>query len=151
MHTLPLVVMIMVLGMLAPPASGQETSGIAAGIARDDATPDDLTRAPVHARADGASADASSGPRNGFGQVMALLTGLLADAARREARGDDAGFALDNPAVVISVTPVQGTGSFLRTDASPAPGDEQHDDGRRDTANPRLAAEPAHAANAMPR
>lgn len=153
MHTLPLVVMTVVLGVLAPSASGQETSGMA----HDGATADDATLAsPAHVGAQAASADASAGPRNGFGQVMALLTGLLADAAQREASGDDAGFALDNPAVVVSVTPVQGTDSFLRGDASTAPGNNEDHDGprdapRRDTANARLAAEPAHPAGAMPR
>lgn len=155
MRTLPLVVMTAVLGMLPLAAFGQASDGTA----REAAT----REPPVHAQVDDASGNARTGnarPRNGFGQVMALLTGLLADAARREASGDDEGFALDNPAVVVSVTPVQGTDSFLRDGASPSRADKQHGDARsdeqhevpqHDAANARLAAEPVHAPDAMPR
>lgn len=136
MRMLPLVVMTVVLGTSAFPASSQETKGVAAP-------------AKTHAGADDdASPDASA--RNGFGQVMALLTGLLEDAARREASGDRQGFALDNPAVAVSVTPVQGADSFLRRDGSLPRDNGQRDDAqrdvpRRDTANARLAVQPGLA------
>lgn len=143
MHTLPLVVMAVLLGTLALPAFGQEPDGIATG---------DTTRAaPANTPAQ-AGDDAS---KSGFGQVMALLTGLLEDAAQREASGGKEGFALDNPAVVVSVTPVEGADSFVRRDGSPARDDDQRDDGRRDAprtaAHARLAAQPGHASDATPR
>ena len=155
MRTLPLVVMTVVLGMSVSPAFCQETERVAlegttrALPAQDDASPQD-----------DASADTRS--RSGFGQVMALLTGLLEDAAQREASGGRQGFALDNPAVVVSVTPVQGADSFVRRDGS-LPRDEddqrdesQHDAPRRDTANARLAVQPGlapdgHVPDATPR
>lgn len=62
--------------------------------------------------ADDAGADAA--PRSGFGQVMSVLTGLLQDAAQREATGRGEGLVLDNPAIEISVTPVEGQTSLLR-------------------------------------
>jgi len=60
-----------------------------------------------------AGSDAGATP-SGFGQVMSVLTGLLQDAAQREATGRSDGFALDNPAIRISVTPVEGRTSLLR-------------------------------------
>ncbi len=60
-----------------------------------------------------AGADAADAP-SGFGQVMSVLTGLLQDAAQREATGRSDGFTLDNPAIEISVTPVEGRDSLLR-------------------------------------
>lgn len=60
-----------------------------------------------------AGADAA-GTTSGFGQVMSVLTGLLQDAAQREATGRSDGFVLDNPAIEISVTPAEGRTSLLR-------------------------------------
>lgn len=57
---------------------------------------------------------AAESPRSGFGQVMSVLTGLLQDAAQQEASGRSDGFALDNPAIEISVTPVEGRTSLLQ-------------------------------------
>ena len=67
---------------------------------------------------DDAGADAHDGAPSGFGQVMSVLTGLLQDAAQREATGRSDGFALDNPAIEISVTPVEGHDSLLRAPAA---------------------------------
>lgn len=61
-----------------------------------------------------ASADARDKAPSGFGQVMSVLTGLLQDAAQQEASGRSDGFALDNPAIEISVTPVEGRTSLLQ-------------------------------------
>ena len=159
MRTLPLVVMTVVLGMSVSPAFCQETERVALeGTTR--ALP---AQTPVQDDAsaqDDAAADTRS--RSGFGQVMALLTGLLEDAAQREASGGRQGFALDNPAVVVSVTPVQGADSFVRRDGSlPRDDDDQrdesqHDAPRRDTANARLAVQPGlapdgHVPDATPR
>jgi len=147
MRTLPLVVMAVALGTSVSPASCQETEGVAL----DEATHVAPAQAPVQ---DDAPPDASA--RSGFGQVMALLTGLLEDAAQREASGGTQGVALDNPAVVVSVTPVQGADSFVRRDGSPARdddrrADDQRDAPRRDAANARLAGQSNHAPDATPR
>ena len=75
----------------------------------------------IDARVDTAAderADApDQSPGSGFGQVMSVLTGLLQEAAQREATGRSDGFALDNPAIEISVTPVEGRTSLLRAPA----------------------------------
>ena len=146
MRTLPLVVMTVVLGTSTLPAFCQETEAVVL---------DPATQA-APAQYD-ASVDTSS--RSGFGQVMALLTGLLEDAAQREASGGKQGFALDNPAVVVSVTPVQGADSFVRRDGSLPRGDDRSDDDRRDVrdaprrdvAHARLAGQSNHAPDATPR
>lgn len=156
MHTLPLVVMAVILGTLASPAFGQD----AFGQEPDGTATGDTTRAaPANTQAQvqaGEDARPDLGSKSGFGQVMALLTGLLEDAAQRETSGSTQGFALDNPAVVVSVTPVQGADSFMRRDGSLPRDDDQRDGDqryapRRDTANARLAAQPGHASDATPR
>lgn len=62
----------------------------------------------------GADQEMAESPRSGFGQVMSVLTSLLHDAAQQEASGRSDGFALDNPAIEISVTPVEGRTSLLQ-------------------------------------
>jgi len=145
MHPLPLVVLVMILGTLAPPALGQEPKGVAS---------EDTTRAgPAKAPADD-DMSPDRGSKSGFGQVMALLTGLLEDAAQREASGNKEGFALDHPAVVVSVTPVRGADSFLRRNGSPRDNnprdDRQRDASRRNAASARLAAQPRPASDTTP-
>lgn len=54
--------------------------------------------------------------KSGFGQVMAVLTGLLQDAAMREAGGGNEGFQLEDPALRIEVTPVAGSDSFRQAE-----------------------------------
>ena len=76
-----------------------------------------------------AGPDAADGAHSGFGQVMSVLTGLLQDAAQREATGRSDGFTLDNPAIEISVTPVEGRDSLLRAPVA-----------RQATAGPRREA-----------
>lgn len=111
---------------------------------RDDGA---ATGAPAQVDADaaaGAGAEAvapDETTRSGFGQVMSVLTGLLQDAARREATGQGDGFALDNPAIEISVTPAEGQTSLLRE--APA--------GKRMTARERHAAGARALAGGTPR
>jgi len=52
--------------------------------------------------------------KSGFGQVMSVLTGLLHDAAMREAGNGGEGIQLEDPALRIEVTPVAGSDSFLQ-------------------------------------
>lgn len=94
------------------------------------------TAATVDAGADADPQQADDAARSGFGQVMSVLTGLLQDAAQREATGRGDGFALDNPAIEISVTPVEGQTSLLRTPA----GREATGERRSGAREPQLAA-----------
>ncbi len=105
------------------------TTDIAAVDTRGGAAPVDIGAKPDDPEPGVATAD---GPRSNFGQVMSVLTGLLRDAAQREATGHGDGFALDNPAIEISVTPVAGQRSLLR-----APAERPREAGR--TARERLA------------
>lgn len=136
MRKTPLLLVIVLL--VAPLAHAQQrgqAARTAAATAGADAVeanagPADATAADVDAAAmgevamdevarDEADSDAGDTTRSGFGQVMSVLTGLLADAAQREATGRGEGLALDNPAIEISVTPVDGARSFVR-DPRPA-------------------------------
>ena len=143
MRTLPVVVMTVALGTSAFPAFCQETDSVALDRATDGAQASAQDDAPP-----------AGGSRSGFGQVMALLTGLLEDAAQREASGNKEGFALDHPAVVVSVTPVRGADSFLRRNGSPRDNnprdDRQRDASRRNAASARLAAQPRPASDTTP-
>jgi hypothetical protein len=94
------------------------------------------TGATVDAGADAEPQQAAETSRSGFGQVMSVLTGLLQDAAQREATGRGDGFALDNPAIEISVTPVEGQTSLLRTPAGRDAAGERRSGARE----PQLAA-----------
>jgi hypothetical protein len=60
------------------------------------------------------ASDDAGAPRSGFGQVMGVLTHLLQDAAERELGRREPGLVLENPALQISVTPVEGETSFVR-------------------------------------
>ena len=149
MRTLPVVVMTVALGTSAFPAFCQETDSVALDRATDGAQASAQDDAPP-----------AGGSRSGFGQVMALLTGLLEDAAQREASDAKESFALDNPAVVVSVTPVRGADSFVRRDGSLPRDDDRRDDNPRDdnppdaprdAANARLAGQSDHAPDATPR
>lgn len=104
--------MALLAGAGAPPLAAAQSAG------GDDAT--------AEAAADGADASLeahaetdATAPKSGFGQVMAVLTGLLRDAAMREAGDADDGFALEDPALRIAVTPVQGSDSFLQAPRAP--------------------------------
>ena len=120
---------------LAPVAHAQQsghavaTTGVAADAEADTGT-------TVDAGADADPRQATDESRSGFGQVMSVLTGLLQDAAQREATGRGDGFALDNPAIEISVTPVEGQTSLLRTPAGRDAAGERRSGARE----PQLAA-----------
>ena len=118
MRTLLLLPVLLLLAIPAALAT-QRVDGTGA-VVLEDTTPPRVATLPVHAdtgdHGETGETDADSGdaPRSGFGQVMSVLTGLLHDAAQREATGRGDGFALDNPAIEISVTPVEGQTSLLR-------------------------------------
>ena len=150
---LPAVVLSVVVLSAMPAAHAQQrdaqaprATAAATGIDADaadadggdaDVADEDVADAEDVARA-GTNADAEAGTsRSGFGQVMSVLTGLLQDAAQREATGRSDGFALDNPAIEISVTPVEGRTALLRTEAGGA--ETRHAEGGRQLArgNPR--------------
>lgn len=93
-----LLVLVLVLG--APSFAAAQVAG--------------ATTATDEAELDQVDVEAAPAAKSGFGQVMAVLTGLLQDAAQREAGGGDDGFQLEDPALRIEVTPVAGSDSFLR-------------------------------------
>lgn len=138
----PLLLLPFLCLFAMPPAmarqqdDGTATMDIAAADARGGAAPVDPGAKPDDAEPLDARAASADGPRSGFGQVMSVLTGLLQDAAQREATGHGDGFALDNPAIEISVTPVEGQTSLLRTPAGRDAAGERRSGARE----PQLAA-----------
>ena len=142
MRKFPFLLAISLLAVaLAPVAHAQQPGHAvttdhvlpAAGVAAD---AEGGTGTTVDAGADADPQPAADATRSGFGQVMSVLTGLLQDAAQREATGRGDGFALDNPAIEISVTPVEGQTSLLRTPAGRDAAGERRSGARE----PQLAA-----------
>ena len=107
------------------------------------------------ATAANASADAGDNDtvrgKSGFGQVMSVLTGLLQEAAARQASSGPANasplLSSDQSAVTISVTPVAGRSTFLVDKSSTdKPSAEMAADERTGQPGPTEAQPPARVA-----
>lgn len=97
MRKLPFLLATSLLAMaLAPAAPAQQADPAVAtsGVATD---ADAGTGVDTIAEPAADPREATDAPRSGFGQVMSVLTGLLQDAAQREATGRGDGIALDTP------------------------------------------------------